>query len=405
MNGIGKGLGALIRTEGMSSVSMYRMKKELKEKEKELKDLIALIMIQKKEVEDLRTDLTIELMLEGKVERTRLFQMQEDLKFCFDEKERLEIEIERLMEDMGGDRSSYTSGEEGDLSGTNDLTIKPSEEIDMRMVKDMMFDNDNILDNFKEVVETTSEPDDDHVSDMIRELDQSRQADIIRKEAYGNTSIKWTHQIIEDEYEDNPPPSSISGKGKDTLQARPLIRRKIVRGGPKVTRSGNRGDIGRKDDNLYRYIEEAQKHLSNRDTDSAKALLYNALREFPLDDELLYHLGNAFFLEGDLEQAEVRFRKSAESNPKSFRAFNNLGVVLRKKGERDLAIQAFNMALEQNEEYVRAWLNLGTIFMEIDPPMLNEARIFLRRALECDPDLDQAKEKLEECERLLSTNT
>lgn len=405
MTGLGKGLGALISTNGMSSVSSSSLKKELKDKEKELKDLIALMVDQKKEVEDLRKDLTIQLMLEGKVDKTLLFQRQEDLKFCFDEKERLEIEIERLKEKMGTETTRSISGEREDGSTTDRSVVKPSEEIDMRMVKDLMFGSDNGPGNFKVEEKTTSQPDDDHIGDMIKELDQSRQADIIRKEAYGSTYPEGNRSSTQVGYEETRPASSISMGGKDPYQARPLIRRKVVRGGPKVTRSGNRSDIGRKDANLYRYIEDAQKCLSVKDIDSAKVLLHEALREYPLDDELLYHLGNVFFLEGDLEQAEVRFRKSAGSNPKSFRAFNNLGVVLRKKGERESAIQAFNMALEQNEEYERAWLNLGTIFMEIDPPMLNEARIFLRRALECDPDLDQAKEKLEECERLLSTNT
>lgn len=405
MTGLGKGLGALLSTDGMSSVSSSSLKKEIKQKEKELKDLIALMVDQKKEVEDLRKDLTIQLMLEGTVDKTLLFQRQEDLKFCFDEKERLEIEIERLKEKMGNETALSISGDGGDTSGTRVPVVKPSEEIDMRMVKDLMFGNDMGPDKNEEEVMTPPEPDDDHVGDMIKELDQSRQADIIRKEAYGTTYHEGNLSSIQDENEDTRPASSMSRGGKNPYQARPLIRRKVVLGGPKVIRSGNRSDIGRKDDRLFRYIEDAQKSLSNRDVNSAKALLHEALREYPLDDELLYHLGNVFFLEGDLEQAEVRFRKSAESNPRSFRAFNNLGVVLRKKGERESAIQAFNMALEQNEEYERAWLNLGTIFMEIDPPMLNEARIFLRRALECDPDLDQAKEKLEECERLLSTNT
>jgi Tfp pilus assembly protein PilF len=160
-----------------------------------------------------------------------------------------------------------------------------------------------------------------------------------------------------------------------------------------------------KDGRFNKFIKDSLEHLSNKQAGKAKAVLHQALREYPLDDELLYHLGNAFFIEGDLDQAEIRFRKSIESNPDSYRAYNNLGVVLRKKGEREAAIQAFNMALEKNDEYERAWLNLGSIFMEIDPPMLREARIFLKRALECDPDLEQARQRLEECDRKLSTNT
>ena len=160
-----------------------------------------------------------------------------------------------------------------------------------------------------------------------------------------------------------------------------------------------------KDRRMYDYIDEAQAYFMEEDPESAKNVLTRALREYPLDDELLYHLGNANFLEGDLDSAEARFRKATEVNPKSYRAFNNLGVVLKKKGENEGAIQAFNQALEINESYERAWLNLGKIFMEIEPPMLKEARIFLRRALECNPELKSAREKLEECEVRLAAGS
>jgi tetratricopeptide (TPR) repeat protein len=402
MNGLGKGLGALISTEGMSSAARPNLKRELKAKEKKLEDLKAEIEERKKQVEGLRKDLTIQLMLEGKADKRKLFEMEEELKLCFDEKEMIEIEIENLLGEM---ESDFEPGKNGDKDGGKEIVeteLRRSQEIDMGVVKDLMFGLDDSPEKTKNMEEETEGSDEDHIDDLIKELDQSRQAEEVRKEAYGEDKTPPAP-----EQQPSPGPESTSPPSPDDIQSPsdtgPAVSRKVKPGKVRIIRK--KKESQGKDDRLYGYIKEAQEHLSRRDSGEAKAILHKALREYPLDDELLYHLGNAFFLEGDLDQAEIRFRKSTEANPKSFRAFNNLGVVLRKKGEREAAIQAFNQSLEYNDDYERAWLNLGNIFMEIDPPMLKEARIFLRRALECDPDLAQAKEKLEECERLLSSDT
>lgn len=402
MNGLGKGLGALISAEGMSSAVRSNPRKELKAKQKELDNLKSEIDLKKREVEELRKDLTIQLMLEGKVDKKKLFEMEEELKLCFDQKEMLEIEIENLLGEM---EIGIKSGRNGNADGGEQLVeteLRRSEEIDMGLVKDLMFGPDDSPEKTANMEEETEGSDEDHIEDLIKELDQSRQAEEVRKEAYGEDKTPPAP-----EQQPSPGPETTSPPSPDDTQSPPdnksEVRRKVIPGKVRIVRK--RKESHDKDEKLYGYIKEAQEHLSRRDPGEAKAILHKALREYPLDDELLYHLGNAFFLEGDLDQAEIRFRKSTEANPKSFRAFNNLGVVLRKKGEREAAIQAFNQSLEYNDDYERAWLNLGNIFMEIDPPMLKEARIFLRRALECDPDLVQAKERLEECERLLSSDT
>ena len=59
------------------------------------------------------------------------------------------------------------------------------------------------------------------------------------------------------------------------------------------------------------------------------------------------------------------------------------------------------LATEINNLYERAWYNLGSIFMEIEPPLLDEASIFLRRAIECDPGYEKARKKLEECRSMM----
>jgi tetratricopeptide (TPR) repeat protein len=131
-------------------------------------------------------------------------------------------------------------------------------------------------------------------------------------------------------------------------------------------------------------------------------MLEAVLKEYPDDDEVLYHLGNTYFMEGDLLTSEVYFSKAAELNPKSFRAHNNLGVVQKNLGKKESAIRELNLAIELNPKYERAWFNLGILFMEIQPPLLKEASIFLKRAIEMQPNFHKAREKLDECRSIMN---
>jgi Flp pilus assembly protein TadD len=158
----------------------------------------------------------------------------------------------------------------------------------------------------------------------------------------------------------------------------------------------------RRDDQMYEMVEAALELMTAGDIAGARRSLEEILNEYPNDDEVLYHLGNTYFMENDWENAESLFRKVIEKNPRSYRAYNNLGVAMQKQNNKEAAIRAFNQSLEIEQKYDRAWMNLGIIFMELEPPMLKEASIFLRRAIEIQPALKKAREKLEECKTMLS---
>ncbi len=398
MSGLGKGLGALLSNDGRSITDRSNLRKELDEKRRKLQDVLDEIEVRKTEVEKIRTDLTIKLLLEEEVDKTYLFEKEEKLKTFFDEKEILEIAIERLEDELHTNipvqqQIRPDRQKEDPPSESND----PPFEIDISMVRDLMFDEDEPLKNDDTSEEIIIEDEEGHISDLKRELDGTIESEKVRREAYGVKMISKSENVnvLEDPIPTNEepqytePPQPMVQSHTDPRKVKVVIKRKI--------RAKNT-----KDARFYSMVEKAQYHLSRNDLETAKEVLHGALRDYPLDDELLYHLGNVFFLEGDLDSAEVRFRKAIRSNDQAYRAFNNLGIVFKKKGERESAIQAFNQSLEINDSYERAWLNLGMVFMELDPPMLNEARVFFRRALECGPSLSSAKKKLEECEHLIS---
>ena len=398
MSGLGKGLGALLSNDGRSITDRSILRKELNEKKKEIQDVKDEIKIRKKEVEEIRTDLTIQLLLEGKVDKTDLFEKEEKLKSFFDEKEILEIAIEKLEDALHTNiPAQQQSQPDRQINEPSPELNNSSIEIDISMVKDLMFDEGGPLKIDDKPEQVIVDDEDGHIKDLKRELDGTIESEKVRMEAYGVEKVPQEENIsvLEDVI-------TVNEETPDIAPLRPVVKRHMASGKVKLVRKRKVKVANIRDARFYSMVEKAQYHLSKNELEAAKEVLHAALRDYPLDDELLYHLGNAFFLEGDLDSAEIRFKKAIQSNPNAYRAFNNIGIVLKKKGERESAIQAFNQSLEIDDSYERAWLNLGIVFMEIDPPMLNEARIFFRRAMECDPDLLVAKQKFDECEYLIS---
>ena len=149
-------------------------------------------------------------------------------------------------------------------------------------------------------------------------------------------------------------------------------------------------------------IMEANDLNIKGSTGKAIELLESKLSFNDDHEEMLYLLGNLNFKRGDLEKAERYYRWAVKKNGNSFRSLNNLGILLQNDGRLEEAVLSFNQALEINSKYERAWFNLGSIFMEIRPPMYEEASIFMKRALECDPQYSKAQEKLDICNNMLN---
>lgn len=416
MGGLGKGLGALLSDNGVQSVDNQTIHKTLREKNRELDAVKDEIEVKKKMIDEIKKDLTIQLLLKGKVDKTQLFEMQEEVKFCFDEKERLEIEIERLSRDASIAMTAPAISQQEENKNDDKPDRKKRSEIDLTMIKDILFEDppgrkEVDPDDIQEAIELLDEVDDpgkgsterideeeEHLRNLKSELNGPLEAQKVEMESYGkveNEPFNDQHGLTEDTPSISVPdlPEDIENREREVPSEIQKKKVKLVRRVVKDTRKP-------RDKRFFTLLNEAQYHLMRNDSSSAKKVLLNALREYPMDGDLLYHLGNAFFMEGDLDSAEVRYRKAARVDTNSFRAYNNLGIVLKKKGEREAAIQAFNQALEIKDDYDRGWFNLGTIFMEMNPPMLTEARIFLRRSLECNPDLEEAKEKLAEVTKM-----
>jgi len=88
----------------------------------------------------------------------------------------------------------------------------------------------------------------------------------------------------------------------------------------------------------------------------------DALSPFPEED--LVRRGEGLFRAGNLEEAELVFRKALAHAPRDPEVLNNLGAVAYESGRREEAISFFHRALEVDPAYFDALDNLGHALLE-----------------------------------------
>ncbi|MCI0459353.1 MAG: tetratricopeptide repeat protein [Gemmataceae bacterium] len=118
-----------------------------------------------------------------------------------------------------------------------------------------------------------------------------------------------------------------------------------------------------------------------------------ALKLQPDDPSLLNDLGYSHYCQGNWDEAEKCLRRALEKNPKSARAWTNLGLVLGQKGLYAECVEAFARVVSP----ARAQCNLG--FILTTQGKRDEARAAYREALRLDPELKLAEGALAKLEK------
>jgi protein O-mannosyl-transferase len=106
------------------------------------------------------------------------------------------------------------------------------------------------------------------------------------------------------------------------------------------------------------------------------------------------NLGAMYYLEGDLDQAELLFKKSLELNEQELMANNNLGVIYLDRGDLDLAEHHLKAELEVNPNYDIALFNLGRLYYQREEH--DRAIYFWQQTLKVNPRHYQAAFSLQE---------
>ncbi len=114
-------------------------------------------------------------------------------------------------------------------------------------------------------------------------------------------------------------------------------------------------------------------------TDNAVAYFQKALRMNPQHSDSHYYLGIIFYRSGKFDEAQTSLNRAIQYNPKNYKAHLYLGLVSKAMGQFDKATKEFEIAERDPEVRLRALLENGKTFLERGN--LTKAIVELERAL------------------------
>ncbi|MDG6225924.1 MAG: tetratricopeptide repeat protein [Candidatus Thermoplasmatota archaeon] len=387
---LGRGLGALISQKGgeVSRALSAQDRQRLEQIESEIR-------IEKKKAEDIRKNLTMEIIMGNNPDMNELRSIESRI---------IELELDRkdLLKGTSDQRSDVIKANKVSLD--NDSKERRAD-IDMRMLEAIISEGGKPYKNEGQGLSRSnsvehevapSEPyaeigtRGDHSSVNDRSLDRSDDVsssdndymESIKREIHPRVKL---HRLIKESSGSRPPSVKPDPTGNRAVLA--PVRKRLIK-------KTSKKELKNFEPMVEDTLKKVKEMLSRDDLDGAEQLLEIAIDRYGAVEELLYQHGNLLYLKGDLDKAQERFRQVIRLNQNSARSVNNLGVILRKQKKYEEAIRIINQAIEIDPKYEKAWYNLGCIFMEIDPPLLKEASIFLKRAIEIQPDFDRAKDQL-----------
>jgi tetratricopeptide (TPR) repeat protein len=123
------------------------------------------------------------------------------------------------------------------------------------------------------------------------------------------------------------------------------------------------------------------------------------------DNAMKFDMGKDLMEQGYFFQARDIYMDLVKQNHREYESLVRLGTAQRKLGDIADAAASLNRALVLQTENAEAWHQLGMLMLEIERPMLNEAKAFLRQAYRLDPSDDQISASLQRCEMMIKGYT
>jgi Flp pilus assembly protein TadD len=95
------------------------------------------------------------------------------------------------------------------------------------------------------------------------------------------------------------------------------------------------------------------------------------------------NLGSAYQIDGELDQAEIEFKKTLELNPRQAMAYSNLAGIYLEKDLFGKAQEYIQRALEMDPTYAESHYNLGKLYYKQN--RLEESESALQKTIRMDP--------------------
>lgn len=144
-------------------------------------------------------------------------------------------------------------------------------------------------------------------------------------------------------------------------------------------------------------LAKGKQLLQDKQFDPAVQFFDKMLKHFHDDHDLKVDIGELFLDAGQFDQAFAYLVDSMQNSPDSVHLLNRIGMGLRKLGKSSEAEKCFQQALNLSNDDERLYFNLGRVY--VDCTNWDKAAEAASRALEINPDLEQAKKMRDFCLR------
>ena len=146
---------------------------------------------------------------------------------------------------------------------------------------------------------------------------------------------------------------------------------------------------------IYEHIQTLQdpEDTPQGDGSKASAPARTAAAFSTFDSSELIEKADDEVRAGNLDKALAIFSEANIKEPKNDETLFKMGYVLALQKRNDEALEYFKEALEVDDQNPFTYLEMGLIYMEDGE--IASARTHLNRALELDPELENAKKALE----------
>lgn len=115
-------------------------------------------------------------------------------------------------------------------------------------------------------------------------------------------------------------------------------------------------------------VQARALYLAGRDDDAERALTAAAALA-PADDEIMYDLGRMYYQQRRYGAAAVQFRRALALNPRSHKAWDNLGLAMEALGDQPQAIRYYLKAIElaqtSHPHYDVVYANLADLMLKL----------------------------------------
>lgn len=140
-------------------------------------------------------------------------------------------------------------------------------------------------------------------------------------------------------------------------------------------------------------IEKADSAYENEEFAKALALLHEADAKAPNDDEILFKIAFILQKSGDDQEALRYYKQALEVDKNNEFIHNAMATIYRKNKEFISAKMHLKASLDIDDQNAITYYNYGNLL--VDTEHLEEAKAMYTRAIELDPDFEEAKVELQ----------